>query len=582
MGIVQILNQLVDAHSNPWKYHEWGLLVDLFPLSDLRIGCKSDYLRGDFFKGSNEDNPSPRRWRFRAVNLSDENTVPCGQRRLSPTHSRNSARNRYRGPPSRGSSMRFIYRNIRESEPLNLSVVTSVASLQCEVRTLSEGISKNSQAISALTDAVTELTREPKKKGGSKKRKSSCCDCSCHSNTSDVHYGRDSSRRKTNKSKPPGSSDKGTDHAYQPPVDTNFSVEHLPLRRARGTRRGRTSKLIMYSKHVDLKQEHKSNNQINLDGQSQRFHSPAEGMRYYNHLAPIGEDGYVDFVELVNFKVTRIPRRMMLVFTPSEEMDIAGVELVVATYIFSTDILKSEVLVNIPEVRGDRETLMSLVPRGSVVDDELNILVTMLSNVAASFNWFIPTSIVQAALQHRTLSIGNLEAIREVYMQSKVDKAIKIYVPMWYPGHWYLMIIDVPKKKYMYLDSFRGEDQIENRKIEMLDVCYYLESITLGRNWLSSAGTERPRFSEFQFEDVRVPQQTSESMDCGVWVSQWMIREALWAHYHVEAVGPETRMQLATDLVLRSHNPIAKDVVRRAIAHWRTKDKVLLSARRAL
>ncbi|MED6109474.1 hypothetical protein PIB30_033953 [Stylosanthes scabra] len=71
-------------------------------------------------------------------------------------------------------------------------------------------------------------------------------------------------------------------------------------------------------------------------------------------------------------------------------------------------------------------------------------------------------------------------------------------------------------------------------------------------------------------------------MDCGVWVSQWMIREALWAHYHVQGVGPETRLRLAIDLVLRSHNPKAKEVAKRAIAHWRKKEKGTLPTWRAI
>ncbi|MED6109473.1 hypothetical protein PIB30_033952 [Stylosanthes scabra] len=395
------------------------------------LGLLSDYIRGDLFRGSNEDNPSPRRWRFRSVNLSEDNSVKCAQPSASRTLSRHSAKYRYRGPPSRGSSLWSRYRQKLGSQPLNLSVVTSVASLQCEVRTLSEGLSKHSDAVSALTDAVLRRSTPPSELRGL--QRSACCGCLCHDNVKDLQELPQGTTGKRQMLSTPDSTPTGIN---DPPLDTEFPRNHLPKQRSRATKRGRTRNV------VDLTQEDNLHKEVFPERSSKRNRSPAAGMRYYNHLAPVGEDGHVDLVEL----------RMMLAFTPLDEMDIAGVELAVSTYIFSTDISKREVLVDIPGMRGDRDTLMSLV---------LNILVKMLCNGIASFNWFIPTSIVQAALLGYELSNGNLEAIKKDHIRSKVDKAIKIYVPMWYPGHWYLMIIDVPNKKLKYLDSYRREDQIE-------------------------------------------------------------------------------------------------------------------------
>ncbi|MED6184531.1 hypothetical protein PIB30_048241 [Stylosanthes scabra] len=60
-------------------------------------------------------------------------------------------------------------------------------------------------------------------------------------------------------------------------------------------------------------------------------------------------------------------------------------------------------------------------------------------------------------------------------------------------------------------------------------------------------------------------------MDCGVWTSQWKIRESLFSNYRCETVGAETRMKLAADLVLRPHNALASEMVVRALEHWRRK-----------
>ncbi|RYR08403.1 hypothetical protein Ahy_B05g076078 [Arachis hypogaea] len=99
----------------------------------------------------------------------------------------------------------------------------------------------------------------------------------------------------------------------------------------------------------------------------------------------------------------------------------------------------------------------------------------------------------------------------------------------------------------------------------------YLEGFTLGRSWLSGLGALRPRFSAFEFEEPEVPQQESASADCGVWVAQWMIRGHLWQDYGVQNVNTATRMRLAVDLVMKSPNHLAQQVVSKAFAHWQLK-----------
>ncbi|XLT01307.1 hypothetical protein HN51_050658 [Arachis hypogaea] len=62
-------------------------------------------------------------------------------------------------------------------------------------------------------------------------------------------------------------------------------------------------------------------------------------------------------------------------------------------------------------------------------------------------------------------------------------------------------------------------------------------------------------------------------MDCGVWVAQWMIMDHLWEDYSVQHVSTATCMRLAVDLVMKSHNEMAGDIVHKAVAHWQVEAK---------
>ncbi|QHN92769.1 Ulp1 protease family, carboxy-terminal domain protein [Arachis hypogaea] len=134
-------------------------------------------------------------------------------------------------------------------------------------------------------------------------------------------------------------------------------------------------------------------------------------------------------------------------------------------------------------------------------------------------------------------------------MRCKVDKDTEIFQPMWTDGHWYLMVVDVRRKKLMYFDSFKCTTETESRKLAMTQVALNLESLTIRPKWLSKCTVEQPRFSSYVFEEPIVPQQHRLSMDYGVWVLQWMIRGALWAIHSVTAI----------------------DVVEKAMCYWRRK-----------
>ncbi|RYR55257.1 hypothetical protein Ahy_A06g030499 [Arachis hypogaea] len=179
-----------------------------------------------------------------------------------------------------------------------------------------------------------------------------------------------------------------------------------------------------------------------------------------------------------------------------------------------------ETLIDVGDCMCSRGALLTLVPKCEIVDDVLNVVVRMLTNTSERQRWFLPTSIMQAAIDGRSMTSGNMTSIRNSYMRTKVDHVTRIYQPMWCDRHWYLMIIDVPQMKLIYLDSLRDPHEADARKTGMLRVALYLEGLTLGKTWLSGEGALRPRFSAFEFEEPDVPQQEGSSMDCGLWVAQ--------------------------------------------------------------
>ncbi|RYR27203.1 hypothetical protein Ahy_B02g061541 [Arachis hypogaea] len=288
--------------------------------------------------------------------------------------------------------------------------------------------------------------------------------------------------------------------------------------------------------------------------------------RVQSNYYPTENEDVLDGWQGMAMKLEQVPRTMNLAFQPQNDMNLSPVELAVAAYVFCRDLPHrlvtcgglaigalwlecftiinlsdmtawfpdSELLVDVGECIANRAALMTLILRAEVVDDVLNMVVWMLIRTSKQTQWFLPTSIVQAALEGRMLTSGTATSLRNNYMRCKVDMVTRIHQPMWCDGHWYLMIIDVSRMKLIYLDSLRDPAQAEARKIGMTRVELYLEGLMLGRSWLSGNCSTRPRFSTFDFEEPKLPQQDQKSMDCGMWVAQWMIRDHLWQDYSVQ------------------------------------------------
>ncbi|RYR09178.1 hypothetical protein Ahy_B05g077309 [Arachis hypogaea] len=492
----------------------------------------------------------------------------------------------------------------KNCSPVELSVITSVSGLNKEIRRLTKCICQHNKVVEDFRHALTRLasihnTQQQR-------------ECTCGAKRTCGKAFRSKRRLRMDgltkdddqcMEKSPLHGDVPT---YAPTLDISFSMDHMPFRSNR-TKRGRRTRRTAREKPqpansppvVDLTGAAGAEDRRTRTRRTKLPWRSTSLQKHYNFLAPVYSDGVVHESKLLAMNAKKIPKAFKLAFLPTRSMDLTGVELAVAAYIFSKDLPKNEILADVGHCVADRTALLMLAPNERVMDDVISVVAMMLSKTSSSHQWFMPTMIMQDALQGTRLTQANLDAVVCNHMRCKVDKVTEIFQPMWTDGHWYLMIIDVRRKKLIYYDSLKCTWETEGRKLAMTQVvshlefmalllvslgrmiyaaparhcstAVHLESLTIGSKWLSSSNAERPRFLSYEYEEPVVSQQHQRSMDCGVWVLQWMIRGALWAIQSVTAVNEQTRMRISIDLVLRSHNPIAVDVVEKAMCHWKKK-----------
>ncbi|XLR33002.1 hypothetical protein S83_060902, partial [Arachis hypogaea] len=97
---------------------------------------------------------------------------------------------------------------------------------------------------------------------------------------------------------------------------------------------------------------------------------------------------------------------------------------------------------------------------------------------------------------------------------------------------------------------------------------FFIENMLQDTRFWSDKGHYKPHPSTFDLDEPEVGHQIEGSNDCGVWVVQWMMQSWVFRDFMLEDVTSQTRMRLALDLVMGRHNPIAREVGRRAMADW--------------
>ncbi|MED6123970.1 hypothetical protein PIB30_054554 [Stylosanthes scabra] len=193
-----------------------------------------------------------------------------------------------------------------------------------------------------------------------------------------------------------------------------------------------------------------------------------------------------------------MPHCFALVFQPPEGIR----ELAVSAFIFSVE----EILVPDDYCVGSREYLQTLCPGRMVVDDVLNLVVSMYTETGKLDGqriWWLPTTFAQIALSPISHCAATLAFIKQRYMGFA--------------------------KKLTKDEDFYSE----KRSNTFIFGLAYMTFLNL-------------------------------NMDCGVYVAQWMIQSDIWQAYNL-VITDETRMRLGIDLVTNIHNINRVQVADRAV-----------------
>ncbi|MED6137557.1 hypothetical protein PIB30_066062 [Stylosanthes scabra] len=148
-----------------------------------------------------------------------------------------------------------------------------------------------------------------------------------------------------------------------------------------------------------------------------------------------------------------------------------------------------------------------------------------------------------------------IDYLRENYMR-KYEKVSKVYIPMIRNHHWFLLIIDTtPPGTLTYVDSEKDSIEHSARISQLNYAALFLERVLEDRNFIKHSPTKKPLISRFEFIEANPPQEVSH----------------LWEGYFTEVDG-QTRMRLALDLMMGTHNPKESEITGMAISTW---DKIV-------
>ncbi|KAJ1386933.1 Ulp1 protease family, C-terminal catalytic domain [Sesbania bispinosa] len=273
---------------------------------------------------------------------------------------------------------------------------------------------------------------------------------------------------------------------------------------------------------------------------------------------------------------SKMPKWMPVSFKPPQGMRITNTESEVAAYIFmSTEILEGkEILVrSIYGGKfgiGDRRSLQTLMPSHYVSNEVISVVVCMMTNYRDmmsdyAFCWYLPPKFTQQALELKATPNTLSRRYRTCFM-GYIDLISKIFLPVNDEDlHWYLVVLDLEDEKVILLDSNPNPDRREWRILQARKLAICFQEILMDRTFYDLRTSECPRIDEFPLvEPEGLFQHPSSYNDCGVMVAKWMMDNKDENTYD-RILNSKSRMRLALDLVLDSHNNIKDEVVN--IAH---------------
>ncbi|MED6160351.1 hypothetical protein PIB30_050704 [Stylosanthes scabra] len=182
----------------------------------------------------------------------------CARKASTPLSIRVKDRRRANLAPSPPSSLNSAFPRAQGYHPLELSVVTSVASLQCQVITLSDGLATQSTILYEIKEVVLNPSNRSTGKGVSRTSTGrKCCGYPCHCKSKGSNVAKNASAKKRGKDKIGRSTDTDGDPTYQPPLNTNFSTEHMPRRVIRARKKAKVPVVVsLFNPHSTYSRIH--------------------------------------------------------------------------------------------------------------------------------------------------------------------------------------------------------------------------------------------------------------------------------------------------------------------------------------
>ncbi|KAJ1380626.1 Ulp1 protease family, C-terminal catalytic domain [Sesbania bispinosa] len=281
-----------------------------------------------------------------------------------------------------------------------------------------------------------------------------------------------------------------------------------------------------------------------------------------------------DFKGKENDKEPNLSNRWMPVsFKPPQGMRITNTEEEVAAYIFmSTEILEGKDIL----VRsrfggkfgiGNRRSLQTLMPSHYVSNEVIAMVVCMMTHYRDmiseyAFCWYLPPKFTQQALELKA-TLNTLAHRYRTSFMGYVDLISKIFLPVNDEDlHWYLVVLDMEDEKVILLDSNPNPDRREWYLLQARKLAICFQEILMDRTFYDLRTSECPRISEFPLvEPEGLFQHPSPYNDCCVMVAKWMMDSKDEKTYDRIILNSKSRMRLALDLVLDSHNNIKDEVV---------------------
>ncbi|XLS62011.1 hypothetical protein HN51_016239 [Arachis hypogaea] len=113
----------------------------------------------------------------------------------------------------------------------------------------------------------------------------------------------------------------------------------------------------------------------------------------------------------------------------------------------------------------------------------------------------------QIATGRRQIPWATVEAIRKDFIRM-ANIVCKIFAPIWFDNHWFVLVVNIVGKELMYLDSLKAAARVRAKRIrKWYKIQFFLEEILDDESWYENPTDERLLISEYKLYEPKVVEQ---------------------------------------------------------------------------